>query len=139
MSPNNDLTFDIKNLIIFNSKGTIIIQNKFKNSNNDIDISKMNKMILRLSNNKNIEDFKFFKFFFNNNKLTFLFINEYVICGLFSNTRTCLIKMYLLHMFIALENFFIDYTKNSNKYLIYDSGNKMNNFNDNIILKLFEV
>jgi hypothetical protein len=136
----SEFVFDIRELFFFNKLGITIINTTFINNTNRsstiIDMSKIHKIVKNLAINEKNENFVFSKFSFNSFKFYFLVKGDYIACGIFSNTKSHVIKMYLLHMFIAFHNFIGDTSKNL-KTVIHD--NKNINSNEILHAKIFEV
>ena len=136
----SEFVFDIRELFFFNKLGITIINTTFRNNANRsstiFDMSKIHKMVKDLPTNEKNDNFLFSKFSFNNFKIYFLTKGDYIACGVFSNTKSHVIKIYLLHIFIAFQNFIGDTSKNL-KTVIYDNRNI--NSNDILHAKIFEV
>jgi hypothetical protein len=136
----SEFVFDIRELFFFNKLGITIINTTFRNNANRsstiFDMSKIHKMVKDLLIHEKNDNFLFSKFSFGNIKIYFLTKGDYIACGIFSNTKSHVIKIYLLHIFIAFQNFIGDTSKNL-KTVIYD--NKNINSNEILHAKIFEV
>jgi hypothetical protein len=100
-------------------------------------MSKINKMVKSLEINEKNDNFVFSKFSFNNFKIYFLTKGDYIACGVFSNTKSHAIKIYLLHMYIAFQNFMGDTSKHLKTVIHHDTKNI--NSNEILHAKIFEV
>jgi hypothetical protein len=150
---NSDIEFNLKKVLICNKKGEILIDNK-KTQNLDCESITAKNMIKQIYKEKdkitmNENGFSFEKIYFNELKLFYLASNDVIICGIFKeNTKSYLIKIFLIHVLIAYFNFnceFINFNRIDNKtgdlFSIRDVSTTNNNLTIKEILnlKVFEV
>lgn len=80
-------------------------------SNNTAKMNSKKKINLKEFNNINnsLPNFEFFKIYIKKLKIVILKKSDVIIISFFScSTKTCLIKNYLLHMYVVYSNFFFD-------------------------------
>ncbi len=159
------MEFSIKEVYIFCKDGSLILSSKYKNkdntssSNNLSKISKFVKDLYRdnIFNTSTLEikdsfrsplkggeedNFIFNKIYANNQKMFMLSKSNLVVVGVFgTGTISSIIKLYLLHIYIAFVNFLGDtiemIMKNSDISSLDRGGNYLNR--DFFQVKIFEV
>ena len=131
---NKSFEFSIKDLFIFTKKGELIIYNQLNSSNprkNNNQINFLSNLTLKISkindtfSNQN-ENMSFSQININNKKICFQNIlkSNYIIVGIFSSeTKSSIIKLFLLHIAISFLNYIGEksYINETLKNKIYES------------------
>lgn len=147
---NIDCDLLIKELFIFN-KGSLLSNVRFKQQENSLNANKLHKCLLSaIPCSKNDDNFIFRKIYFANSKVYFFYDQKtkLILCGIFNEFASgYLIKIYLLHLYIAFINFNNSSTIDS---IIKDDNysrvslDKIHNIhnnaqNENYSIKIFEM
>ena len=145
INSNSDFIFEKKYLSLYTNKGNLLFEepekldNKYKNIIQNI-VKKINKNGKPQNRNGHVETGNLFLntiFIGNKDKLVFACIENINIIsvGVFSvNTKTSIIKLYLLNFLIM----FLNYLDNDINILHIIDNNNNNNIDDNIKLNIFK-
>jgi hypothetical protein len=101
----------MNDFMLFNKNGCVLIHKKLKKNNNyEINTLQMSNLVQNLYKNRELknglENFSFEKFFFDKFKIYLLYKSGLIFlssCSL--NTKSDVVKIYLLHMYMAVHNF----------------------------------
>jgi hypothetical protein len=112
----HDIQFDIKDLMIFNKAGSLLLHKRLKPVSTmqsnfaEFNINNISNLIIHLYKNRemknDLDNFSFEKFFFDKLKICILYKSGLIFAAISAvSTKTYLAKIYLLHIFTAFNNF----------------------------------
>jgi hypothetical protein len=96
---------------VFNKNGCLLLHKKLKNNPvSEFYLTCLTGLVMNLYKNRELknelENFSFEKFFFDKMKILILFKSGLVFtASCSSQTKSDIMKIYLLHMFVAIQNF----------------------------------